>query len=127
MAEPTSTTVGVTTLSCVVGTSVCTVLAVFGLDVASLTAALLGCVAVQTVLPPENMNLKSIAMTTIGSMIFASFTAPWATPYLAKLAPAGVSQDHIRACAAALLAAFPKPVLMALQRRLQKILGATDA
>lgn len=128
MAEPaTTTTVTVATFSCVVGTSVCTMLAAFGIDVASMVAALMGCLVVQTLLPSEQVTMKSIALTTLGSMIFASFLAPWVSPYIAKLAPEGMTSDHVRASVACLLAAFPKPVLLLIQRRFLKAVGAQDA
>lgn len=128
MAEPaTTTTVTVATLSCVVGTSACTVLAAFGIDVASMVAALMGCLVVQTLLPAEQISLRSIALTTLGSMIFASVAAPWLVPYVAKITPEGMAYDHVRASTAALLAAFPKPLLLLIKNRYLKAVGGQDA
>ncbi len=103
-----------------------TSLALYGLDVPSLGAAMLGCVVVQTLLPSESVNPKVIVATTIGSMLFASFASPFIVPMLAKLTPEGVAIEHLRASAAALVAGFPKPLLLFIRSRWQKATGAED-
>lgn len=116
-----------TALACgVAGTFGVTCLSLIGMDVPSLAGGLVGCVVVQTLLPSEQPNLKTIAAFTVGSMLFAAVAAPWAAHFVAKAAPAGVSDENVRVCSAALLAAFPKPVLLALQRLVTKLVSKFD-
>lgn len=127
MTEATTATAGLTAVaSGTTGTVAITWLAVVGLDVPSLAAALLGCVIVQTLLPAEDLRIKAIALMTLGSMLFASMATPFVAPYLAAVAPAGISHDHIKATSAALLAAFPKPALIFLRGRVLKFLGQSN-
>lgn len=108
------------------GTFGITCLSLVGMDVPSLAGGLVGCVVVHTLLPAEKVDFRAIAAVTVGSMLFAALAAPWAAPFVAKAAPAGVSDENVRVCSAALLAAFPKPILLALQRVITKIASKFD-
>lgn len=122
MAEATTTV-----LACgVAGTFGVTCLSLVGMDVPSLAGGLVGCVVVHTLLPAEKVDFRTIAAVTVGSMLFAALAAPWAAPFVAKAAPPGVSGENVRVCSAALLAAFPKPILIALQRVITKIASKFD-
>lgn len=127
MAEAATTAGAVTAIaSGAVGTVAATWLAMAGVDVPSLAAGMLGCVMVQTLLPEETINLRRIAAVTLGSMIFASMATPWVSPFVAHIAPSSVTMDQVRACSAALLAAFPKPFFLAAQKVIQKWAGKLD-
>lgn len=106
-------------------------LAMAGIDVPSLGAALAACVAVQTILPSEKTSRREIVLLTVGSMILASLATPWFLPWVSSWAPRGIGDAHLKASVAAVLAAFPKPILLAGRAVLRKILktstGVTDA
>lgn len=114
-------------LACgVAGTFGVTCLSLVGMDVPSLAGGLVGCVVVHTLLPAEKVDFRTIAAVTVGSMLFAALAAPWAAPWVAKAAPVGVSAENVQVCSAALLAAFPKPILLAIQRLIVKFVGKFD-
>lgn len=130
--DPVSGTIGTTAaLSTGTGAFAFAALAMAGINPSSLGAALAACVVVQCLLPPENPHWVNIFPVTLGSMLLASFLAPWVSPSLASIAPKSMTPQHIDACAAALVAAFPKPIVLALRSLfragLKKAFGVTDA
>lgn len=101
------------------------VLAAFGIDGYSVGAGLLGCVAVQVFLPPEKVELWRIAATALGSMIVASFGAPFVTPAMLALMPNGtVSHTHASAVAAGLLGGCAKPIVLIVKGRFEAWFGS---
>lgn len=84
-------------------------LAAFGIDGYSVGAGLLGCVVVQVFSPTESATLMRIAATAIGSVLVASFGAPYIAP---AFAVGDVTPLHANAVASALLGGSAKPVAM---------------
>lgn len=123
MSEPAVTTGSILTaqIGSAWGSVALTTLAMLGMNPYSLGAALLGCIVSQTLLPAEIIRPWTIFFTTVGSMIFASFAAPWIAPHLANYAPATMLPEHINATASAILGAFPKPLFVILEKMITSL------
>lgn len=91
-------------------------LAAFGIDAYSIGAGLLGCVIVQVFSPPERATLLRIAATAVGSMLVASFGAPYIAPLFAV---EGIERAHSNAVASALLGGSAKPVYLVVKLRFE--------
>lgn len=92
-------------------------LAAFGIDGYSVGAGLLGCVIVQVFSPPERVTLMKIAATALGSVLVASFGAPYISAVFAV--NGSVSHEHANAVASALLGGSAKPVYMIARARFE--------
>lgn len=101
------------------GTSVIAVpaLAAFGIDGYSVGAGLLGCVVVQVFSPPEKVTLWRIAATALGSVLVASFGAPYISPVFSMKGIA--SAEHANAVASALLGGSAKPIYLIVKTRFE--------
>lgn len=91
-------------------------LAAFGIDGYSVGAGLLGCVVVQVFVPPERVTLIKVAATAIGSVLVASFGAPFFAPLFQVGA---VTPEHANAVASALLGGSAKPVVLGVKTRFE--------
>lgn len=125
MTEPTST-IACTAGSACVGSLAFPFLAAVGLDLSGLIAGLIGCVIVQTVLPSASSTASawsmrgalSIALVTLGSMLFASVASPLVAPsvvHAASTALPGATEASVRAATAVALGGFAQPILLALR------------
>jgi len=90
------------------------VLAAIGIDPYSVGAGLLGCVVVQVFCPPERVTVLKIAATVVGSVLVASFGAPFLAPLLKVGA---VTAEHANAVASGLLGGCAKPVVLVAKAR----------
>lgn len=91
-------------------------LAAFGIDGYSVGAGLLGCVVVQVFVPPERVTLLKVAATAIGSVLVASFGAPFISP---AFQVGAVTPEHANAVASALLGGSAKPVILVAKSRFE--------
>lgn len=91
-------------------------LAAFGIEPTSVGAGLLGCVIVQVFAPPERVTLRRMAATAVGSLLVASFGAPFISPAF-KIGT--VTQEHANAVAAAFLGGSAKPVFLVVKARFE--------
>jgi len=92
-------------------------LAAFGIDAYSVGAGLLGCVIMQTLAPPERVTIIRMAATALGSVLVASFGAPYVAP-LFRIE--GVTAEHANAVASALLGGSAKPVYLVVKSRFER-------
>lgn len=109
MPEASSLTVAtvVTAVGAATGVVAGPALSAFGIDGYSIGAGLLGCVVVQVFNPPERATILRIAATALGSVLVASFGAPYIAPaFVVGTVPA----EHANAVASALLGGSAKPV-----------------
>lgn len=91
------------------------VLAGYGIDITTLVAAGLGVVVVQTLLPVDReMSLKSLAVYSIGSMVFSSLTTPLFELYARDYIPhfSDLREWHQHALTAATTGGFAQPMLL---------------
>lgn len=107
------------------------ILAAFGLDPQSLVAGLAGCVVVQTLLPSEQHGWVKVSLMTLGSVLFASLTSPFAAPvaisYVLEHYPkASISLDAVRAAVAATLGGFAQPILFLVRAAIQARITRTS-
>lgn len=118
MADASFGTVATVVAAVGAGTGVVAVpaLAAFGIDGYSVGAGLLGCVVVQVFVPPERVTLMRIAATALGSVLVASFGAPFIAPAF-KLQ--NVTAEHANAVASALLGGSAKPVFLIVKARFE--------
>ncbi len=91
-------------------------LAAFGIDASSVGAGLLGCVIVQTLTPPERVTVLKLAATALGSVLVASFGAPYLAPLFKTDT---VNLVHANALASALLGGSAKPIYMVVRSRFE--------
>jgi hypothetical protein len=92
-------------------------LAAFGIDASSVGAGLLGCAIVQMLSPPEQVTFLRVAATAFGSMLVASFGAPYIAPLFAV--NGSVTHEHANAVASALLGGSAKPVVLVVKARFE--------
>lgn len=106
----------VTAVSAGTGAVAVPALAAFGIDGYSIGAGLLGCVVVQVFVPPERVTLLRVAATAIGSVLVASFGAPFIAPMFKV---GSVTSEHANAVASALLGGSAKPVILLAKARFE--------
>lgn len=121
MADASFWTVATVTASVAAGTGVIAgpVLAPFGIDGYSVGAGLLGCVVAQVFAPPERVTIRRVAATAVGSVLVASFGAPYVSP--AFSIGGMVTREHASAVASALLGASAKPIYLLAKAWFEKI------
>jgi hypothetical protein len=106
------------------GTAVVAVpaLAALGIDGYRVGAGLLGCIVVQLFVPPEEPTPWRITATALGSVLVASFGAPYISPLFAikDVVPA----EHATAVASALLGGSAKPIVLLGKARFEKWFAA---
>jgi hypothetical protein len=112
------------TASTAVGVAAFPLLAAIGIDPASIAAGLAGCVVVQTLLPSEQHGFVRVALMTLGSVLFASLTAPFVSPLAVSYAlehysRASISPDAVKAAVAATLGGFAQPILFLIRAAVQ--------
>ena len=91
-------------------------LSAFGIDPYSIGAGLLGCVIAQLLSPAERLEPLRIAGTALGSVLVASFGAP----YIAPVFEVGkVTPEHASAVASALLGGSAKPAYTIVKARFE--------
>ena len=119
MAEASFWTVATVVTAVGAGTGAVAVpaLAALGIDGYSVGAGLLGCVIVQVFSPPERVTVLRIAATALGSVLVASFGAPYLAPMFGV--NGAVSHEHGNAVASALLGGSAKPVYMIAKARFE--------
>lgn len=91
------------------------VLAAMGIDPSAMVAGLIGCTIGQTLIPSlEARSWQSIALLTLGSVLFASLMTPLLAPWVFSKASQFVTvhQDHARAVTAGALGLFAQPAVM---------------
>lgn len=123
MAEPSFWT-GATVVAAVgAGTGAVAVptLAAFGIDITSIGAGLAGCVIVQLFSQGERVSPLRVAATALGSVLVASFGAPYIAPVFAV---DNVSRDHAHAVASAMLGGSAKPVYLLVKTRFESWLAS---
>lgn len=124
MPEPTSFGTGATIAAAVgagTGAVAVPVLAAFGIDGYSVGAGLLGCVVAQIFSPPERVTVLRMTLTAVGSVLVASFGAP----YISALFEVGtVTKEHAHAVASAILGGGAKPAYLMARARWEAWLAA---
>jgi len=96
-------------------------LAALGIDPISIGAGLLGCVVVHIFSPPERVSVGRMAATALGSMLVASFGAP----YIGGAFEVGtVTKEHAHAVASAILGGGAKPAYLLVRARFEAWLAA---
>jgi hypothetical protein len=100
-----------------------------GLDPARMVAGLVGVIIVQTLLPRSAVGWKAIAGLAGGSMLFASFAAPFAYSWLLKKSPTdvdwlyNVDPKHLKAVIAGCLGGAAQPLLLLIKATASKYLA----
>lgn len=96
-------------------------LSAFGIDVTSIGAGLLGCVVVQVFSQGERVSPLRVAATALGSVLVASFGAPYIAPaFLVE----GVKPEHAHAVASAMLGGSAKPTYLLVRSRFEAWLAS---
>lgn len=103
-------------------------LAAMGIDPASMGAGMAGVIVSQTLMPKTTETFLSVAFLAVGSMLFASFTAPFLAPALIAHSSnwdwlKGVPHEHVKATSAGFLGAFAQPLFALLTTLVAKWRG----